>query len=67
MERAVELKPEDPVLNDHLGDAFWRVGRKLEARYQWNRALILKPKETLRTQIDNKLENGLPDIPVKNK
>ena len=28
------MKPQDPVINDHLGDAYWRVGRKLEARYQ---------------------------------
>ena len=65
MERAVELKPEDPVLNDHLGDALWRVGRKIEARYQWNRALVLKPEDSLRAQINKKLANGLPRIPVK--
>ena len=29
LERAVELKPEDPTINDHLGDAYWRVGRYL--------------------------------------
>ncbi len=38
LERAVELKPEDPTINDHLGDAYWRVGRKLEARFQWAHA-----------------------------
>ena len=27
LERAIELKPEDPTINDHLGDAYWRVGR----------------------------------------
>src|SRR5438046_10430564 len=26
----IDLKPEDPTINDHLGDAYWRVGRKLE-------------------------------------
>ncbi len=24
LERAIELKPEDPTINDHLGDAYWR-------------------------------------------
>jgi tetratricopeptide (TPR) repeat protein len=39
LERAVSLKPYDPTLNDHLGDAYESVGRHLEARYQWRRAL----------------------------
>ena len=29
----------DPVVNDHLGDVYWAVGRKTEARFQWQRAL----------------------------
>jgi len=39
LERAVSLKPYDPVINDHLGDIYDATGRKLEARYQWRRAL----------------------------
>ena len=39
MERAVELEPRDPLLNDHLGDVLWAVGRHREARFQWRRAL----------------------------
>src|SRR5262249_11326155 len=35
LERAVELKPEDPTINGHLGDAYWRGGRQLEARFPW--------------------------------
>ena len=34
MERAIELEPEDPIVNDHLGDILWKVGRKREAYYQ---------------------------------
>ncbi len=63
MERAVELKPEDPILNDHLGDALWRVGRKIEARFQWQRVLTLAPDDDLRSQVEGKLIEGLPDIP----
>ena len=66
MERAVELRPEDPVLNDHLGDALWRVGRKLEASYQWKRVLTLKPEKKLSTQVKQKLIDGLPNIAKKN-
>ena len=39
---AVELEPEDPTINEHLGDAYWAAGRKLEAPYQWRRALTLQ-------------------------
>ncbi|MGH7044672.1 MAG: tetratricopeptide repeat protein, partial [Acetobacteraceae bacterium] len=42
-QRAAELAPEDPTINAHLGDVYWAAGRRLEARYQWERALTLKP------------------------
>ncbi len=43
LQRAVELDPEDSTINGHLGDAYWAAGRKLEAEYQWHRALTLNP------------------------
>jgi predicted negative regulator of RcsB-dependent stress response len=52
------------VINDHLGDAYWRIGRKLEAKYQWEQSLTLKPDADLITTIDKKLKDGLPDIPA---
>ena len=44
LEKAVGLVPNDPIINDHLGDAMWRAGYKNEAVFQWNRALIYKPR-----------------------
>jgi Flp pilus assembly protein TadD len=44
LERAVEMEPEDATINGHLGDAYWAAGRKLEAEYQWRRALTLNPE-----------------------
>lgn len=44
LERAIALKPYDPVINDHLGDAYLKVGRTLEAQYQWLRALDFADK-----------------------
>ena len=32
------------MLNDHLGDGYWRVGREREARFQWEQALTLQPE-----------------------
>lgn len=61
LERAIELKPSDPTINDHLGDAYWRVGRKLEATFQWNRALANDPDPDLKTEIEAKLRDGLPE------
>jgi len=39
LETAVELLPYDATINDHLGDAYWKVGRETEAKFQWQRAL----------------------------
>jgi tetratricopeptide (TPR) repeat protein len=61
LDKAVELRPEDPTLNDHLGDVYWRLGRKLEAKFQWTQALSLNPEPEDATKIKRKLEEGLPD------
>ncbi len=37
--QAVQLSPDDAEVNGHLGDAFWQAGQKLQAAYQWDRAL----------------------------
>jgi len=64
LERAIDLKPEDPTINDHLGDAYWRVGRTLEAKYQWAHARDLKPEVEELPKIEAKIANGLPDLPA---
>ena len=56
------LRPDDPVINEHLGDAYWRVGRRLEARFQWERALIFDPEDDLIPVIQKKIDEGLQDI-----
>ncbi|MCJ9427573.1 tetratricopeptide repeat protein [Kordiimonas marina] len=63
LEKAVRLEPDDPTINDHLGDAYWRVGRRLEARFQWRHALTGKPDEKDVQTIQHKLAYGLPDVP----
>ncbi len=61
LDKAVELRPEDPTLNDHLGDVYWRLGRKLEAKFQWTQALTLNPEPQDAAKIKKKIEAGLPD------
>jgi tetratricopeptide (TPR) repeat protein len=60
LERAVQLDASDAEVNDHLGDVYWRVGRRLEAQYQWRRVLSLNPDDKLRAEVEAKLKNGLP-------
>jgi tetratricopeptide (TPR) repeat protein len=61
LERAVLLHPEDPTINDHLGDAYWKVNRRLEARFQWRHALAMKPDSALAATVEEKLKRGLSD------
>ena len=67
LELAVELEPGDPELNNHLGDAYWRVGRRDEAGFQWKRVLTLDPDPKIRADAERKLAEGLPPTPVPGK
>ena len=67
MERAVELMATDPVVNNHLGDVYWAVGRKTEARFQWLRALSFVTEATGSEDINlirmhHKLDIGLDAV-----
>lgn len=62
MERASLLEPVDPVVTDHLGDVYWMNDRKLEARFQWRRALSFNPTEKDKARILRKLEVGLDTV-----
>ncbi len=52
------------MINDHLGDAYWRVGRRDEAKFQWSASLSSKPEEVDKVKIEDKLKNGLPEVPA---
>ena len=58
LERAVELEPEDSAITDHLGDVYNAAGRKLEARYEWKRALTLNPAPEDVPKLEEKLKIG---------
>ena len=45
LKRAVELMPDDPIVNDHYGDVLWQMGRKIEAKYYWESVLTFKDTE----------------------
>tara|TARA_R110002051_G_scaffold7035_7_gene33076 strand:- start:1852 stop:3495 length:1644 start_codon:yes stop_codon:yes gene_type:complete len=62
LEDAASLIPVDPIINDHLGDAYWAVGRFNEAQFQWNRALSFDPTEEDAAKIRRKIEIGLDAV-----
>ena len=60
LKRAVQLMPEDPIVNDHYGDILWKLDRKIQARYFW--ASVLKMKDADEDMIKNiniKITEGL--------
>jgi len=60
LKRAVELMPEDPVVNDHYGDILWKLNRKIQARYFWNNVLSFDDTdEDIRKNINIKIIEGL--------
>ena len=59
LKRAVELMPEDPIVNDHYADILWRLDRKIQARYFWSMVLKMEEAEQeLIDQIQTKLVEG---------
>ena len=67
MEKAVSSMAVDPIVNDHLGDVYWAVGRKIEARFQWKRALDFVTDDTDLEELDpdriqRKLSDGLDKV-----
>jgi tetratricopeptide (TPR) repeat protein len=60
LKRAVELMPEDPIVNDHYGDILWKLDRKIQARYFWQNVLNLEETEDkMKKSIKVKLIEGL--------
>jgi len=59
LEKAVRLEPDDVTINAHLGDAYWRVNRKIEARFQWRHAIDSGAKDAELAALLQKLEIGI--------
>ena len=60
LQRAVELLPEDPIINDHYADTLWMLNKNIQARYVWKYVLKLDSTEQkLRDAISKKLLFGI--------
>ena len=51
LKKAVELMPDDPIVNDHYGDILWKLDRKIQARYFWSN--VLKMEDAEKEMINN--------------
>lgn len=67
LEGAVDKEPANAEINDHLGDAYWAVGRQREAGFQWNRVLTLEVDDKRRSEVEGKLRDRLGQDPSGDK
>ncbi len=65
LEQASNGMSYSTVINDHLGDVYWKAGRKREAKFQWKKALDAFDKdqdltpEITKEQLQKKIDSGL--------
>ena len=59
LKQAIQLMPNDPIVNDHYGDILWKLDRKLQARYFWESVLNFKTiEDDMKKSILKKLLKG---------
>ena len=60
IKQAAQLMPEDPIVNDHYGDILWKLNRKIQAKYCWQKAYDSNESDQeMKKSIKKKLLNGL--------
>jgi len=63
LKRAIELMPNDPIVNDHYGDVLWKMNRKIQAKYYWQNILNLEDaEESVKEKVKIKILKGLKKI-----
>ncbi len=63
IQRANELSVNDPnsEILDHLGDVYWRLDRRDEARAAWRQALEARPETPRRVSLERKISRGMTE------
>ncbi len=60
LQKAVELLPRDPIINDHYADNLWMLNKSIQARYIWSSVLKLdKVEKKLKDEVSKKLIFGI--------
>ena len=63
LRKAIQLMPNDPIINDHYGDVLWKLNRKIQAKYYWQSSFNSKETEDeLKMKIKRKLLKGLDKV-----
>lgn len=57
IEPAARDEPNDPDIQEHLGDLYWASGRRIEARYVW-RAAMAAARGPAAARLERKLADG---------
>lgn len=58
LEQAARADPGGSLVNEHLGDVYWKLGRKYEARYAWRAAALYAGNDAASARIAAKLAGG---------
>jgi tetratricopeptide (TPR) repeat protein len=66
LEIAAKKSGNDVTINEHLGDAYWASGRRIDARYAWRVALYNADKAGA-DRIGKKIDFGVPASGVVRK
>lgn len=62
IESAAAGDPTNAEIGEHLGDIYWRLGRRYEARYAWRAARVTAPAEDV-ARLDARIARGVPARP----
>lgn len=65
LEAAVATEPAESTINEHLGDAYWQVGRRVDARFAWRAALVGAEGDAEKRRLQTKLDWGLERVTAK--
>ncbi len=64
LEMAVRGDPASAVIEEHLGDAYWRAERRIDARFAWTSAALNAEDAAMQARLAAKLRDGLTDATV---
>lgn len=59
LQRAADKDPDQAEIREHLGDALFSAGRRIEARFAWRAALVTVDEDDARKRLESKLMLGL--------
>jgi tetratricopeptide (TPR) repeat protein len=61
LETAVATDPTISETSEHLGDAYWTAGRRVDARYTWRAALVQTSDAEVIERLNTKIADGLAE------